>query len=446
MAYAADDPVPVTEDGLFGAPEEALFGASEDDLFSFDEDSLFGGDLLIEVDDPGGQALEEVFLVRDRIDAGGTYRAALAWSRMTGEDGQELWSGLSLTAGGSLYVDARPRRDFRAFAKLKGSGAWREGAGDADVTAALHELFVDVDHKDRAFFRIGKQTVTWGVGYFFSPADVINVGRINPEDPEAEREGPVAVRLHVPDGRTNWYGFLLVDGGSGDGYRVALAPKAEFVLGRSEVGVGLYYREDRAPRAMATLSTSVGPVALFGELVVSKGSDKRLVRETVPSPLNPWGVETYVDRETLFTHVTAGARYTYSDPDGRFRTTGAAQLYYNGEGYDGPFLEKHGLKLPVLAALGRLRAGDLENRGRLYGALLLTGSHQRLKDVGASVLWLGNLSDGSGVVTFSVDYSGWKYLKPSVSYGLLYGDPGSEWAPPGRASQWLLSVGVSGSF
>src|SRR5690606_16434750 len=49
MAYAADDPVPVTEDGLFGAPEEALFGASEDDLFSFDEDSLFGGDLLIEV-------------------------------------------------------------------------------------------------------------------------------------------------------------------------------------------------------------------------------------------------------------------------------------------------------------------------------------------------------------------------------------------------------------
>src|SRR5690606_37537514 len=201
MAYAADDPVPVTEDGLFGAPEEALFGASEDDLFSFDEDSLFGNDLLIEVDDPGGQALEEVFLVRDRIDAGGTYRAALAWSRMTGEDGQELWSGLSLTAGGSLYVDARPRRDFRAFAKLKGSGAWREGAGDADVTAALHELFVDVDHKDRAFFRIGKQTVTWGVGYFFSPADVINVGRINPEDPEAEREGPVAVRLHVPEDR-----------------------------------------------------------------------------------------------------------------------------------------------------------------------------------------------------------------------------------------------------
>ena len=71
--------------GARGTPEEALFGASEDDLFSFDEDSLFGGDLLIEVDDPGGQALEEVFLVRDRIDAGGTYRAAY---RLEQDDGR----------------------------------------------------------------------------------------------------------------------------------------------------------------------------------------------------------------------------------------------------------------------------------------------------------------------------------------------------------------------
>ena len=91
-------------------------------------------------------------------------------------------------------------------------------------------------------------------------------------------------------------------------------------------------------------------MALFGELVVSKGSDKRLVHNDASA--QPLGRGNVRGPETLFTHVTAGARYTYSDPDGRFRTTGAAQLYYNGEGYDGPFLEKHGLKLPVLGHAG----------------------------------------------------------------------------------------------
>ena len=45
----------------------------------------------------------------------------------------------------------------------------------------------------------------------------------------------------------------------------ALAAKLEFVIGNSEFGLGAYYQRDLSPRAIATLSTTVGDFAVFGE-------------------------------------------------------------------------------------------------------------------------------------------------------------------------------------
>ena len=117
----------------------------------------------------------------------------------------------------------------------------------------------------------------WGVGYFFSPADVISIGRINPLEPEAEREGPVALKAHYPKGSTNYYLYTLFDGADAVD-KVALAPKMEFVVGGTEIGLGGFYQKDKAPRGMITVSSSLGSLALFGEAVISKGADKAFVR------------------------------------------------------------------------------------------------------------------------------------------------------------------------
>ena len=37
-----------------------------------------------------------------------------------------------------------------------------------------------------------------GSGVFFSPADIINLAAIDPEDPEKQREGPISLRVHFP--------------------------------------------------------------------------------------------------------------------------------------------------------------------------------------------------------------------------------------------------------
>ncbi|HEX6987620.1 MAG TPA: hypothetical protein VF170_19730, partial [Planctomycetaceae bacterium] len=268
------------------ADEGDPLASSEDDLFALDEDDLFGagGDLLVEVEDSKDGGLEEAFLVSDRPETGGTYRlsagAAWAWAGGSGPPARTS----SAAVGGTFFIDARPRRDFRLFGKVKGDAAL-DGEAQAGPVLKLHELFADFDVGDKAFFRVGKQTVNWGVGYFFSPADIINVGRIDPEHPEAEREGPVALRVNVPTGSDNLYAYAVYDD-SAAGTKVAFAPKAEFVIGGSEVGLGLYYRAGRAPRAMATLSTSLGKVSLFGEAVLSKGSDKRFVKEAAVTPGN----------------------------------------------------------------------------------------------------------------------------------------------------------------
>lgn len=419
--------------------EESL----DEDLFSLDEDSLFGDGLVTDVERTADRPLEEVFLVRERLTVGGEYRVGLKgrwrWLGKSAATGPDV----TLSAGGTLFVDSRPSRDVRFFAKAVADGWWMDGDGDGE--AALHELFVDWTAGERVFFRIGKQVVHWGVGYFFSPADVINAGRIDPTDPDADREGATALRVHVPAGRYNYYGYVVVDGDGEGGYRVALAPKAEFVVGGTEVGVGLFYRDDRAPRAMATVSSSIGPVVVFGELALSKGSDRRFVRETTFA-LENLGLEVYGDEETPFVHATFGTRYTFSDPNGRFSLTAAAQYYYNGEGYDANFLETHGWKLPLLVEQGRLSRADAELSGRHYVAALLSGSHRSWSDLSVAALWLGSLTDDSGMVSLTAGYEGWEHIRPSISVNHWYGMGGAPLPVPDSLTELTVGVSVRGDF
>lgn len=437
-AASAEGTSPPAVDVLFGDP------FAGDDWFSLDEAELFGGGLVTDAE-ASGQSLEEVFLVRDTIDVGGSYRASLSTSWLWLPGGESpAQTGWSLNAGGTLFLDARPSRDWRFFGKARVDGSWLDH--EADLTVALHELFVDFVAAERAFFRVGRQLVKWGVGYFFSPADVINAGRIDPSQPDAEREGATALRVHVPSGRQNWYGYILVEGDGVGGYRIAVAPKVEWVAGGTEVGVGLFYQPERVPRLMATVSTTVGRLAVFGEAMVSKGSDKRFAVATTPTWLNPLGLDVVEDKDTLFVQATAGARGSYSQPGGRFRVTAAAQYFYNGEGYEAAFLREHGAKLPALYLLGHLSAADVQWPGRHYAALLASASHRSLKDVAVSALWLGNLTDGSGTASVTLSYTGWASLRPSITISRLYGSPGSQFAPAGPVASVAAGIGFSAEF
>ena len=321
-------------------------------------------------------------LSSDGVTWGGRIRAAtsLEWSwNSTDQASFDLidptGESLNPSVTADLFVDARPDAQFRAFTKLKlvssasqagldlataidnaaltgdlpegwvrgedenGDTVIRDENGDVVFTVegdsaeeesnepgtgspppidiSVYELFADYNYLERLFFRFGKHTIQWGVGYFFSPADVLNLTAIDPEDATADREGPVSLKIQFPFSINNAYLYIItnVDAKPDE---IAVAPKVEFVLGNTEIAVGGHYQRALAPRLIAMATSSIDELDVFGETIVSFGSDRVFVRrsqkdvEDFEAP--PDGLETVLDTYTVehapLMSATVGGRDT----------------------------------------------------------------------------------------------------------------------------------------
>ncbi|MBL7005773.1 MAG: hypothetical protein ISR78_01695 [Spirochaetia bacterium] len=479
-------------------------GIFADDFSSTDDfDDLFFSDTGITElsSEISGADTYEQFLVSESLTWGGSYsgRLGLAWDWDAYSSGiilHDAESSLSPSASTSLSFDARPESDFRVFGKMfietgaSGFGALEgldisslgfldNGDGSVSITApadssndeetetepsplsltlGIRELFSDFQYDDRFFFRFGKSFVKWGVGYFFSPADVINLDSIDAEDPAAERQGPLNLRMQYPFSSNNFYIYLLTDQVEKP-EDISYAAKVELVSGNSEWGFGTYYSYKKAPRLITTLSSAIGEVSVFGEGLLSFGSDRVFVAVSKNHPEFADDVEDndkYIALDTFkidnlpFFSGTIGFSYNRSDPSMII----AGQYFFNGEGYTDFSEIDYGKTLLDSAAYLLLNAdsnglskpedqqpddysdplalgfSDMQNFGRHYGAVLISWNEIADTDLSANFLWLGNLSDGSGIL--SPGFS-WKIIdKISVTTGLrlTYGKSGTEFADP----------------
>ena len=258
-------------------------------------------------------------------------------------------STLKTNLNANLFFDARPVENLKIYGKfsfgfpfeksLSGLAVLQKkqlpllpndiavpiGVNGA-VNISIRELYTDFSLKDIAFFRFGKHAVKWGTGYFYSPADIINISRIDPQDPEADKEGPLSLRTHIVIPRTqhNLWFYLLPPTESGfKTENTAVAAKAEFVFGNWEWGIGGRYRYEQAPKLITTLSGSIaGKVAVFAEGVFAWGSDYIYYK-------NGDYNSGYTEKNKAFFQATAGASYS----NAKTHTSVAAQYFYNGFGY-----------------------------------------------------------------------------------------------------------------
>lgn len=437
------------EGSLFGSADEQE-GAGE--AAPLDASSLFDGEVMsVEepADSPGAAA------DRPAVEVGGSYRFSL-----TGQAGWPSPAGLlaepldpdrqsvTVDLGATLFLDARPAGDFRVFGKAVVDYPFTTDAGAAaprtfsDVVRVT-ELFSDFQIGDSLFLRGGKHTVAWGVGYFFSPADVLNITAIDPEDPEADREGPVSLRANLPIDYNNLYLYVIADPADA-GVQIAVAPKAEVVLGGAEIGVGAYYRPDRVPRAMLTLSTSVADAVVFGEMEASLGSERTFAERDPGSPL---GLRAVRNTNSVFGAATGGLRYTYRPESNDWSATFAGQYLWNGEGYADPTI----LREPGVRALvrdGKLSRADVTTLpGRHYAAASLNVSIGADADWSTGALWIANLSDGSGRIAPSVTFRPADRLSLRAAATVTYGEDGAEMTPFGnRVGASITATLGSGSF
>jgi hypothetical protein len=457
----------------------AVFAAAS--LFSqetqdgIDMDLLFGGDMVEESSPQQGGSAQSVdpvssLLKNEGTRIGGSFSGSLG-SAFTWND---LWTGgtsffdpekkdLSLSLASTLYFDARPAEDFRAYGSLKTGLPFTLIAKPEDSSepairvpnARIFELFSDFSLDDKIFLRFGKSTVKWGVGYFWSPADVINLETINVLDAEAQREGPVSLRVHLPvlGTQNNFYFYTILDSNDLAYDTTALATKAEFLLGGYELGLGAYYRYDTAERAMITLTGPIGDLDVFGEAMVSRGSAKTFVTQVRPSTTFSSPSD---HREDYYFSASAGFRYT----DSNLNLNAIGQYFFNGEGYADAkrdsLISQSRTAIATLGgtgtAAGALAANSLKalimGSGLHYGAISISKGELFAKDLSASLIVVTNLSDLSGLAKPTFSYRLSDNLSLAFSPTFFFGPEDGEYSYIAGGNIVALSLGmnVSGSF
>ncbi|MCE1196188.1 hypothetical protein LWX53_06790 [bacterium] len=446
-------------------------GAQESGSIDTNVDSLFGGDEVVSeapAQNPADAAKQNpvtAALKSDKVRVGGSFYGSITPTALW----KNFWDGdlalsddttsLGTSLKSTLFFDARPTEDFRVYGSAKAAYPFSATIGGVSVpNLSVFELFADFNLNDKVYFRMGKSTVKWGVGYFWSPADVINLEPINVLDAEAQREGPINFRVNIPVAGTqdNLYFYTILDSGNIDFDTTALAAKAEFLLGNYEVGLGAYYRYDTAERAMLTLTGPLGDFDVFGEAMASRGSAKTFVTSIdTGSPFKVHTASAADNRENFYFSASAG--FLYSNQNENFTAVG--QYYYNGEGYS---LEERDALIsqaklamafayPDVAKITSLTSslsGLVSGSGQHYAALMLSkGKLFALEDLSASVIAVANLSDWSGLVKPSISWSVVNNFKLTLSPMFFFGPEGSgEFSMAGDAVYLSLGAVVSASF
>ena len=396
--FAEDIPIVTDDDALFADEEAGIEKVAEEKK---------------------GTAVS-TFLKTEKVRIGGTYSGTLG----TSWTWTDPWNGnrdvadpdasaLTTTADAKIFFDARPEEGTRWYGAVKASWPYQD-----ETDFQLFELFADFTWQDKLFFRFGKHTVKWGVGYFWSPADVLNLGAIDVTDPTAQREGPVSLRLHypIPDTQNNFWAYAIVPAVSDadqaselEPADIALAAKYEFLVGDYEIGTGAFYRNGYAPKAMLTATGALKRLNLFGEAVLGWGSDKLRV-DSVTGTL-PY-ITTEKDDDSLYFSGTAGFSYI----DSTDNLSAYVQYFYNGEGYADAdrrdLIDQARAALDAASAstdaLSTAMKGLVYQSGRHYAGIVLSKAEAWTEDLTLSVLAIANLSDLSGFVQPTLS---WEFFK-----------------------------------
>ena len=407
--------------GLFLTAVLALIpmqiGAQESDPFL---DMFSNPDMITEENiDEISLPQEENFLLSEKVSIGGQYyfKATADWRKAW--DKNFSYSGVL-----QISMDARPVESFRFFAKADTEypfvDADTNGSIDVEEAVKIQELYADFNIAEAVYGRVGKQTIAWGVGRYFSPADVLNLTPIDLDDPDAERTGPVALKLHASGFLSNFYTYVIANEITSVS-DIAIAPKFETVIGSMELGVAGFYRYAMAPKLIAMATFPVGDVDLYTELVVSWGSDKTYANSS-------GGI--YTIENSPIVQSTAGFSYKYTDPLGNGTLSSTGQFWYSGEGYADPSLAILAKNDPRIVAKTIL-PGDLENPDRYYSALNISFSDMFKSSATVAASWFSAFGGATGRITPSVSYAFNEDFSLTAKVPINYGSLGAEFSPSG---------------
>ncbi|MGD1822797.1 MAG: hypothetical protein ACPKM0_08560 [Pleomorphochaeta sp.] len=276
-----EDSSVIEDDSLFSNDDD-LFGS--DDLFS--DDSVFSSESSSETSTSSVSLFDD--LLTSDVEITGSYyfnfETGLNYNFDTQAD-PTYYSASDVSA--DIQLSARPSTDTRFYAEATitypfsveetttytTSNSETVSIVDTYNNININELFYDFVIDDY-FVRVGKQTLNMGVGYFYSPANLLNISTINPLDAEADQEGPLAIKVNKPLGNDNLYAYVtLPEETNYSPSDISYAARYETVVGGAEYTLSGYYNydidEDPTKVAFTMSSPLFTDIDLIAEVVES---------------------------------------------------------------------------------------------------------------------------------------------------------------------------------
>jgi len=448
--------------GLLWAQDEpsAALEQSEEEFFASADVEAAAGQAEIR-----GLAEE---LDRERVGLSGNLEASgsyfLTREFLRGDKGLDD-NELPLMVQGDFLVDVRLKKGFRAFLDLSigylAGGApvphsftvvspFLDSADDivpagtvllvteeATTLIGLKEVFVDFNIANAVYFRVGKQVLQWGRGILWNPTDLINVQRKSFQDLEALREGVFGLRADVVFARAfHLYTFFDLNGVQ-DLSDIAVAARAEFLVGSVEFAFSGWARPSEIPVFGFNLSAPLfWDLSFHGEASLSWGFPVDKMRTNG---------DTYPIRDELVPRVSVGLSRSFDAGDVQDRIVVNTEFYYNHLGYGENMFEVLAPDPVHLAAFlaGYYRSGDY---GKYYGALFVTFNRFLTTNMTLNVSGLGNFSDLSFIAMANLSYAPVNNFTLSFTLGSYLGSDLREYTVLRRADGTLGGGALSASL
>jgi hypothetical protein len=333
---------------------------------------------------------------------------------------------------GDFLVDIRLKKSFRAFIDLDVGyvnggtpvpinltttnfvgtippGTLISATQSQTTLLGVREFFVDFNAANTVYFRAGKQVLQWGTGYFWNPTDLINIEHKSFTNLTALLDGVFGLRTDVVFAREfHLYTFVNVNSVT-DISGVALAARAEFLLGTFEFGFSAWAKPDKIPVFGTDLTTPLfWNINLTGEASFSWGDNQ--------DKYDPVGLQPYSIRDRLVPKVDVGLSRSFDAGNVQDRIMVNAEFFYNDSGYDQNMFQALNGSPGLLTFLtgGYFQPGYY---GKCYGALFVTINQFIIHDMTLSVSGLGNFSDLTGIALAMLTYTPVNNFELSLQLG-----------------------------
>jgi hypothetical protein len=449
---AAADASRPDESALFGDAPEASPAATGDTTATAAGEGATKDRDAQALDGPAAtNAFDTEEAVEDPLKIGGRfYLRALTQGSEGVSFGNTSFSAPMLVDG---YLDARPTDRLRGFVlgRLTFDPTRREGSGSllpsgtssspvaaADPRVLLDQAWLRFDLGHALFITAGKQHVKWGTSRFWNPTDFLSPQRRDPLALFDARTGATMLKVHAPWEARGWnfYAIGLLDnaGPANTLGRVGGAARAEVVFGQTELGLDAVLQRGRKPRFGLDFSSALGPLDVYGEFALSKGSDVPHFRLPegvsltdllgqlqggnggMPPDLGALPIERYFP-DGYMPQASGGATWTFAWSENDTATVGV-EYFYNSLGYP------TSLVYPYLILQGQFQPFFIgQHYAALYAVVAGPGSWDNTNFILSN---LGNLSDRSFTTRLDMTHRALRFLSVEAFVAASYGQKGGE--------------------